>query len=35
MPWEEALISIKALHWTGIPLRSIPASELGRWKKNE
>ena len=21
----------KALHWTGIPLRSIPASELGRW----
>jgi len=20
----------KALHWTGIPLRSIPASELGR-----
>ncbi len=21
----------KALHWTGIPLRSIPASELDRW----
>jgi hypothetical protein len=21
----------KALHWVGIPLRSIPASELGRW----
>lgn len=21
----------KALHWTGIPLRSIPASELGRY----
>jgi predicted nucleic acid-binding protein len=21
----------KALHWTGIPLRSIPASELGSW----
>ena len=21
----------KALHWTGIPLRSIPASELQRW----
>jgi len=20
----------KSLHWTGIPLRSIPASELGR-----
>ena len=23
----------KALHWTGIPLRSIPASELGRWQE--
>jgi len=22
----------KALHWTGIPLRSIPASELGRYR---
>jgi len=21
----------QALHWTGIPLRSIPASELGRY----
>jgi len=21
----------KALHWTGIPLRSMPASELGRY----
>jgi hypothetical protein len=25
----------KALHWTGIPLRSIPASELGRSPEEE
>jgi hypothetical protein len=33
MPRGEALNSIKALHWTGIPLRSIPASELRRYGK--
>jgi len=25
----------EALHWTGIPLRSIPASELGRYVKEQ
>jgi len=24
-----------ALHWTGIPLRSIPAGELGRYTQKE
>ena len=27
---KEALMSIKALHWTAIPLRSIAAGELWR-----
>jgi hypothetical protein len=27
---EITISANNALHWTGIPLRSIPASELGR-----